>query len=341
MIKSSRWIDRLVTLFVVTGIALSVYTALRVGRDMLDRSYPVLVHINDATGVVRGNTVRLGGVEVGRVSDQPYFKKDFSGVLVPLLIRESVKIPDNVIATVSDREIVMKLSFEPGEGFVREDGIINGYSIDRDEMMQKGMGESLATFQESMESFTRATARLDSLVTKLDDQWFTDNNRDSLNNGISHLEDSALKLFDNLDRVNTVLDSTDQSVKQFQSTAVTMEETLRKVDEMTLSGKESFELVQSMALQNQTTLDDFHLAIGEMRGLMGDVEPLLAQIEQGDGLLQALIHDECFSEDVRVITDRLRQYGFLFFPNEKRANPSGGIRTGYRSGVHGSKSYSR
>jgi phospholipid/cholesterol/gamma-HCH transport system substrate-binding protein len=92
--------ERLVGLFVLSGIACVSYFALQFGSTQwraLD-TYPVEARFTNASGIVPGSQVAIAGVPVGSVTGLK-LGEDFSAV-VEFKLRKDVKLPTDSVASI-------------------------------------------------------------------------------------------------------------------------------------------------------------------------------------------------------------------------------------------------
>ncbi|MEM9084158.1 MAG: MlaD family protein [Planctomycetota bacterium] len=64
-------------------------------------SYPITVGMPDARGLGQGSSVRLSGIRIGKVAKAVAAEDPTKGVIVTLKIDEGVRVPRNVVVTIS------------------------------------------------------------------------------------------------------------------------------------------------------------------------------------------------------------------------------------------------
>src|ERR1700745_776936 len=96
MNQQERGLEFKVGSFVVVGLAMLGALVVQFGRlgEGLKTYYPLTVRFNDASGLLKGSDVLLGGARIGKVAGGPRLVHEGNGVLVPLKIYDYVKIPE-------------------------------------------------------------------------------------------------------------------------------------------------------------------------------------------------------------------------------------------------------
>src|SRR5215467_13931142 len=102
MNRHERGLEFKVGVFVFVGFAILAALVIQFGRlgEGFKTYYPLTVHFPDASGLLKGSDVLLGGAKIGRVSGGPRLVASGQGVDVPLRIYDYVKIADGSRFTV-------------------------------------------------------------------------------------------------------------------------------------------------------------------------------------------------------------------------------------------------
>jgi phospholipid/cholesterol/gamma-HCH transport system substrate-binding protein len=106
-----------VGIFLVFGLLCIAYMTVKLGHVTLlgDSTYPLIARFTSVTGLRIGNTVRIMGIEVGRVERLTMDQKEQKAV-VEIRIQEGVKIYDDAIASIKTEGLIgdQYLSIDPG-----------------------------------------------------------------------------------------------------------------------------------------------------------------------------------------------------------------------------------
>lgn len=101
-------IDTIVGIFVLIGIVCLSYLSIKLGKMELFGGdyYEVYAEFDSVSGLKKGASVEIAGVEVGRVDRIVLDPKSGAQARVYLDIRSGVKLADDVIASVRTRGII-------------------------------------------------------------------------------------------------------------------------------------------------------------------------------------------------------------------------------------------
>ena len=88
MNRHERGLEFKVGAFVFVGLAALGALVVQFGRlgEGFKHYYPLTLRFNDASGLLKGSDVFLGGARIGKVADGPRLVREGNGVLVPLKI---------------------------------------------------------------------------------------------------------------------------------------------------------------------------------------------------------------------------------------------------------------
>ena len=102
MNEQDRGLELKVGIFVAVGLAILAALVVQFGRvgEGFKTYYGLTVHFADASGLLKGSDVLLGGAKIGRVSGPPRLVTSGRGVDVPLRIYDYVQIPTGSSFTV-------------------------------------------------------------------------------------------------------------------------------------------------------------------------------------------------------------------------------------------------
>src|SRR2546421_8990243 len=134
MNRHERGLEFKVGAFVFVGLAMLAALVVEFGRlgEGLKTYYPVTIRFSDASGLLKGSDVLLGGARIGKVAAGPRLVPEGNGVLVPLKIYDYIKIPDTSKFTVGssgllgDRFVNVTMPTGKSANFLAPNATING-----------------------------------------------------------------------------------------------------------------------------------------------------------------------------------------------------------------------
>jgi phospholipid/cholesterol/gamma-HCH transport system substrate-binding protein len=137
-------LDTVVGLFVLIGILCLAYLSIKLGKLEIigGEYYPVTAEFDSVSGLKKGASVEMAGVEVGRV-DRIALDPKTGRARVSLKMRRDIKLQSDVIASVRTRGIIGHkfLILKPGgsETLIPPGGILRETesAVDLEELLSK------------------------------------------------------------------------------------------------------------------------------------------------------------------------------------------------------------
>ncbi|TLD68200.1 MCE family protein [Phragmitibacter flavus] len=339
MEESNKKTEILVGVFLTFGLALIglLFLQFSAVREIFKDTYSLTVPFADGTGIKAGTPVILGGSRVGKVSDRPRLNATFNGVIIPLEIYETVRIPTDAkfgIGTsglLGDSYIEIRTSgantgafIEPGAA-ISEDQIAKAGGLGglQDTALNVGKKVDLA-----IEDIQAAVADLRLSLKRINEGALSEQSSTDLREAIA----SFNKLVKRLDE-DTLGDQTSKDLKDavssFKNMAASLEVTMKKLDP-------AIEKLDSTFEKTDTLLGSADGAMKSIDGSAKAIGNVATDIRRGDGLLPALLHDETLKIEFRNLISNLRQRGVLFYkdksgetedaPARQRTTPATGTR---------------
>lgn len=330
MSSSSTRTEISVGLFVLAGAVLVGGLVLKFsGASITSRGgYPIIVEVKDATGIREGVPVRLGGIDIGRVSGMPELNKDHVLLSIPLEIFREHRIPEGSTAKVGTSGLM-------GDSFVRilPPDRPTGSFLPEGHRLVAEVSANLADLAgEAGEAFDgmsdasveiRAAARAaEQLAAKLETELLTDQNLENLGLILAELKTTSENLRGASAEIRPLLSETRTSLGAVGSAATGAEAAFGKIDQ---GMKDLGGTLASM----QPVLKEFDGSLEDLRETLAKVNSLLDQMEKGDGLSAAFLKDGELKRDLEAFLDKLNRSGILFYPRESgpRASEGNGPET--------------
>jgi len=319
MEESSKKTELLVGVFLTFGLVLLGLLILQFSavRELFKDSYNLTVPFPDGTGIKVGTPVMLGGSRVGKVSDRPRLNEAFNGVIIPLEIYETVKIPVDAkfgIGTaglLGDSYVEIRPTGAHTEEYIQPDTVISSDQIVsasglgglQDAALNVGKKVDVA-----IEDIRLAVADLRLSLKRINDGALSEQSSTDLRGAISSLNHLVKRLDE-----DTLGEKTSQDFKEavtsFKNTAQSLEQSMKKLDPAIEKLDSAFGKTDTLLTSADTALKSIDTSAKAIGGVATD-------IRKGDGLLPALLHDESLRREFSNLISNLRQRGVLFYKDK-------------------------
>ncbi|HEY1582086.1 MAG TPA: MlaD family protein [Chthoniobacterales bacterium] len=288
MNEQDRGLELKVGIFVAVGLAILAALVVQFGRlgEGFKTYYGLTVHFADASGLLQGSDVLLGGAKVGRVSGPPQLVTSGRGVDVPLRIYDYVKIPVGSTITVGSSGLLGDrfVSIYPPAGrpkaYLAKNTRVEG-------AREKGLDDITKEGGALIKDLRGTVAKIDTAVSRLNEQALSKKNMDHLQETFANLSKTTAALSESSKKIDGVLEKADGTMG---------------------SAKEAADKVQ--------------LAVGDARKTIQTAGHVLNEATSGDGALAMLLTNEEVADNLRALISNLRSHGILFYHDSAAKNPS-------------------
>lgn len=315
-----------VGLFVLLGIILLVYMSMRIGGIKFGRAegYLLTVNFDSAAGLDKDASVRVAGVEVGRVKEISL--QDSKAHLV-LEIRPGIKVRKDFTAVLTTKGLLGEKYLElipgsPGAPLLKEgDEITRTTSyVDMDRLLTilsdvskdiKGVTESLnkvlggpegeQTLKNIIKNIEEISFRVNSIVSKNDEKL--GNIMKNLDEFTALLKNDGPELSSNLKlaikNLNEGLVKTSGSLNQM-------------IEENRGNLKEGVENLKVASMRLQEAMENVNKVTKEIGPGIADtvnsVGSIAKKIDRGEGTIGKLINDDTFHENINKTVAGINSY---------------------------------
>src|SRR6202023_4295708 len=191
MNRHERGLEFKVGAFVFVGLAALGALVVQFGRlgEGFKTYYPLTVQFNDASGLLKGSDVLLGGARIGKVAGGPRLLREGNGVAVPLKIYDYVKIPDASKFTVGssgllgDRFVNVTMPSGTPTKFLPPNTTINGARETGIEALTREGGALVGDLRGVVQ-------KIDTTVTRLNDEMLSKETVANLKSSVAHLNEA-------------------------------------------------------------------------------------------------------------------------------------------------------
>ncbi len=317
MASSPRRAEISVGLFLLLGLAVTGGLILRFSRPRLASGggYPIVVEVKDATGIRAGVPVRLGGVDIGRVSGDPALNEDFVLLSIPLEIRPDIRIPARSTVKVGtsglmgDSYVRILPPDHPSGDFLPEGHRIVAQTSGNLADLATEAGEALDGMADASVEIRSAARQVERLAAKAEADLLTEGNLANLATILEELRATSTNLRALSADAAPLLAETRAAIAGVGDAADAAKTSFAGVDEGVAGLTATLAAVPPVLKEFDTTLDG-------LRKTLAAMDSLLEEFERGDGVAAALLHDSELKRDFESFLDKLNRSGILFYPRE-------------------------
>lgn len=307
--------ELLVGLFLFIGLCLMGGLILQFGKfkDRLSGHYEITLVFKDASGVIKGSEVRMGGARIGQVASLPELNERVE-VEVRLSISNAIRIPVGSTFQISsatllgDKLIVVIPADDRTHGLIPPGSRLSGAGPtgldaiqNNAEIVSRNVLNILKEAEKTLTKVDTAVGDIRSASQQLGDAAGKINN--------SLLAEKNLARFDN------TLANLAATTQQWKTTSEQLGPTL-------VDARDAFHAIQTAADGAQKTLKSADQAISGLPRALDTFTATtrkaghaLDRMEKGEGLLGALASDNEVAIDAKAFMRNLRQYGILLYRN--------------------------
>lgn len=317
MPKPREYTSTLVGLFLFVGLLIVGLIIIQFGKFQRGRvpRYDLFLSFTDATGILQGSDVRLGGAKVGIVADTPVLNETFDRVRVHALINEGVKLPRNAEITTAgagllgDKYISIQVpaGTDPEKvGYFRDGESVEGISAGsltslqmKVEELSVRAGNTLTDVQGgvtritvAVDEFEKVARNVNIALDKFNKDVLSDANLADMRSSVQNLRKTTENFAAASEKLGPTLDKGGKAMDNIDATLADIRSVFQELKPVTEKVKVSADRIGDAA----TSLD---------RGVK--------RMTSGEGLLPALINDRNLRIEFQDLVSNLRQRGVLFY----------------------------
>jgi virulence factor Mce-like protein len=265
MNRHERGLEFKVGIFVFVGCAALAALVVKFGRlgEGMKGFYPLTVRFVDASGLLKGSDVLLGGAKIGRVSGGPRLVPDGPGVAVPLRIYDYVKLPAGSKFTVGssgllgDRFVTVTPPAGQPTEYIPKNAFIDG-------TRESGI-DDLAKQGNALVGDLRGTVqKIDTAAERLSTETLSPANMENLKASMEHLNQATSALAESSKKLDGVIDSADSTMTSAKKAADNLQNAIADTRKVLRTATQGRGLVATL-LNDQQLAEDLHALIRNLR----------------------------------------------------------------------------
>ncbi len=287
-----------VGLFVFIGLAIMAVLILQFGRfsDRFRDKYKVYVTFPDGTGLLEGASVKLGGAKIGYISKTPEVNEEYTGVIVELDIYDDKKIP-------RDSSFSVRTSGLMGDSYV---GIQAPSTVTTD-FLPPGVTVP-GTRGGDLQAITATAEELSHQANIL---------IKDLRATVGDIQTAMVKLNSSFEKIDQKIlsdanmDNWSEALGKMRATGENLESATAKLGPLFEDTQSTVTNISATFDRANTILDDFGPAMAEFEATAENAHLATKKINDGSGLMGALISDPVLKDDFSSLVANLREHGIL------------------------------
>jgi phospholipid/cholesterol/gamma-HCH transport system substrate-binding protein len=258
MNRHERGLEFKVGIFVFVGCAALAALVVKFGRlgEGVKGFYPLTVRFVDASGLLKGSDVLLGGAKIGRVSGGPRLVPNAPGVAVPLRIYDYVRIPVGSKFTVGssgllgDRFVTVTPPTGPPTGYIEKNSFIDGARENGFDDLTRQGGELVTDLRTT--------------VQKLNQDTLSAQNMENLKSSMEHLNQATSALAESSKKLDGVIQQADSTMASAKQAADGLQNAITDTRKVLRSATQGKGLVATL-LNDPALANDLHALITNLR----------------------------------------------------------------------------
>ena len=277
MNEQERGLELKVGIFVFVGLAILAALVVQFGRvgEGFKTYYDLKIRFSDASGLLKGSDVLMGGAKIGRVSGGPRLVGQ--GVEVALRIYDYVKIPVASKFTVGssgllgDRFVSVTAPVGQPAAYIAKNAVVEG-------VRETGLDDLTREGGFLAKDLRGTVQNINTTVSRLNNQAFSDANMQNLKASIEHLNQTTGSLAESSKKIDGVIAKADATLSSTKKAA-----------------------------------DDLQLAVADARKTIQAAGEVMRAATTGNGLLATLLTNKEVGNNLRALISNLRSHGILFY----------------------------
>jgi phospholipid/cholesterol/gamma-HCH transport system substrate-binding protein len=228
MNRQERGLEFKVGAFVFIGLSVLAALVVQFGRvgEGFKTYYPLTVRFMDASGLLKGSDVLLGGARIGRVAGGPHLVPNGPGVAVLLRIYDYVRIPVGSKFTVGssgllgDRFVTVTPPSGPPAGYIPKNASIEG-------TRETGFDDLTRDGGALVNDLRGTVQKMDTTLNRLNQDTLSQANMENLKSSMQNLNQASGALAESSKKLDGVIEQADSTMASAKKAADNLQKVLR------------------------------------------------------------------------------------------------------------------
>lgn len=320
MASSEKRSELIVGIFILTGLVLLGGLILQFGRfsEYFAGNYTVTLVFDDASGLIKGSEVRMGGARIGRVAKIPELNEAVQ-VEVVLAIDKTIRIPADSSYQISSATLLGDKLI-----IVTPPATMSGAFVAPGSHLRGGGPSGLDALQNNAEMVSRDVLRI------LKEMEVT---LGKVDGAVGDIQTASQQLGQAITKVNASvlaeknLAHLDATLANIAAASAQWKQTSAQLDPTLAEAREAIASVKSAAASTEQTLGNANKAIDSLQPAIREAtltaaraRNILDRVDRGEGMLGAFATDNDVAFDFKAFMSNLRRHGVLRYRNDAGAS---------------------
>lgn len=338
MATPSKKSETFVGLFLFTGLALLAGGILLFGNigDFFRGRYEVKVSFTEASGVIKGSTVRLRGAKIGEVSLKPALMGD-AMIQVTLEIEEGFQIDQGSTfqigqaSLLGDKEIIITPPINSSQRYLSPGEVVMGSAPggldllqneaeviagDARILLQEAKG-TLAKLESSMDEIRRVVTKVGATMDVVNGGLLTKKNIGAFGNTLANLDRASASFADLGERLDPVVGEVRLAVKEVRETNKAAQVTISTAEEAIKTADVTMKTVQGAIAKVDPALEQVPQVLSSIEKTADRAAVAMGKVDSKKGALGALVSDQELKTDMKDFVRNLKKNGVLRYKDEE------------------------
>jgi len=344
--KKEKRPEALVGVFVLVGLLVLGALVVKFGRlgdGGMENKYTVTVIFKDASGLIKGSEVRMGGARIGKVITTPELTQDLV-VQMKVVLDERVKIDKKSIfqiqslSFVGDKMIVIIPPEKPSGEILHDGDVVRGggaggldalqsdaASVARDaRALMSSAKVTLAKVNHAIDQIDLVSKELAETLRRVNSGILDDGNLLRLKRSIKNIELTTASF-------KTISEEVKPTFAEIRTAIASMKKAADSADTLFAEAGGVVDSIKPAIAGIPETLASLRKASNKALVLMDNANVAVTKISKSKGLLKTLTQDKEFDRNTKKFVKNLKHYGILRYRDDDTYSPKDPKTSRYRS----------
>jgi len=338
--------EAIVGLFLLIGLGILGGLIMKFGKSgdsTMKGGYDVDIIFNNASGLIKGSEIRMGGARIGKVVNTPELQENLK-ILIKMKLTGKVKIDKDSrfqiqsLSIIGDKMIVVNPPEVPSGEYLTNGDILSGYeaggldalqsdaeSVARDaRVLMKDARTTLLKVDSALDDIRAVAGGLAESIDTVNTDILDKKSIQSLKNSIANLEQVTQSFKEVGKDARPVIGDVRAAIASVKKAADAANKTFA-------DASAQIKNIEPALATIPQAVSSFKSVAKTAEDVMGAAEKTIAKINQSDGLLNTLTDDKDFNQDTKKFVRNLKHYGILRYKDDDSYDEKDPKENRYRS----------